>query len=105
MYCIIYKFSVLENKTEDFIKHWNAVTIDIYQNEGSLGSRLHCVDKTIYIAYAQWPNQDIYEQSGKVLSEASQLLRTNMRACCSKIETLFSFDVVTDYLKNKTYDC
>jgi len=66
MYCIIYRFKVIEGKEEDFIKLWSKVTSAFRTNCGALGSRLHINDKCDYIAYAQWPSKEIVFSKGKV---------------------------------------
>lgn len=100
MHCIIYQFNVLENRAEDFIKYWTAVTEQIYQEKGSLGSRLHQSHENIFIGYAQWPSKEVYNASGNSFSKESAL-RQNMRDCCSNIETLFALDVVSDLFQKK----
>ena len=38
-------------------------------HEGSLGSRLHKQKELHYIAYAQWPSKEIFDNSVKKLPE------------------------------------
>jgi hypothetical protein len=44
-------------------------------HEGSLGSRLHKQKELHYIAYAQWPSKEIFENLGKNLPESTSEIR------------------------------
>ena len=103
MYALIYKFKVKKNKESEFIKSWKELTELIYKYEGSLGSRLHKQDDETFIAYAQWPNDVVFNNSGKKLPENVKEIREIMRKACSDIERLFELEVIEDVLKNKTY--
>ena len=101
MYIVLYTFDVKPDKEEDFIKGWKGLTELIYKYEGSLGSRLHRDNEQNYIAYAQWPDKNTFEQSGNNLPEEANHYRNLMRASCEKIETLKKMDVLEDLLKEK----
>ncbi|MDC6367167.1 MULTISPECIES: antibiotic biosynthesis monooxygenase [Flavobacteriaceae] len=103
MFAVIYQFKVIENKEADFIKSWKKFTELIYQYEGSLGSRLHKQKDGNYIAYAQWPNRDIWSNSGKNLPDKAKEAGNAMRESCSKIEVLFELENIEDLLKNDTW--
>lgn len=64
MLAVVLEFDVIEGKDKEFIDAWTECTKTIYENFGSLGSRLHLSETGSYIAYAQWPNAETYEQSG-----------------------------------------
>ena len=102
MYALIYKFKVKKNKESEFIKSWKELTELIYKYEGSLGSRLHKQDDETFIAYAQWPNDVVFNNSGKKLPENVKEIREIMRKACSDIERLFELEVIAAELKNKT---
>ena len=61
MLAVILEFDVIEGMEEEFRTSWIETTELIYQNFGSLGSRLHKSDSGKFIAYAQWPSLDVYE--------------------------------------------
>ena len=103
MFAVIYQFDVIENKDADFIKFWKEFTGFIYQYEGSLGSRLHKQKNGYYIAYAQWPNRDIWRNSGKNLPDKAKEVGNAMREACSKVEVLFELENVQDLLKDNTW--
>ena len=104
MYIVLYSFKLKPNKTLDFIKGWEGLTTLIYQYEGSLGSRLHKKDTLDYIAYAQWPSKDIFDNSGKNLPEKANEYRDLMRSSCEEIEIISKAEMVKDLLSDKLYD-
>jgi hypothetical protein len=63
MISILLEFEPIEGMEKEFISAWKECTEVIYENFASLGSRLHRSDKGAFIAYAQWPNEDIYAKS------------------------------------------
>lgn len=63
MFAEIYKFDVKENRESEFIGVRKQLTQLIYDYEGSLGSRLHKLKDTSYIAYAQWPDRQTWKNS------------------------------------------
>ena len=99
MYCVIYKFIVHSSKAEDFIAGWKGLTQETYKNERSLGSRLHKVSEMEYLAYAQWPSKEVYENANN-MSEAAHRYRNQMRESCVSIEVLNEMQVVEDLLDN-----
>lgn len=103
MFAAIYSFKVKPNQTESFEKAWEDLTRLIYQFEGSLGSRLHKSDALNYIAYAQWPDRNTWENSGKKLPDTANEIRRIMKEACDKIETVYTLDAVTDLLMDKTF--
>lgn len=62
MYVILLQFDVREGQADTFVRHWTATTRYIYEHFGSLGSRLHYAEENRYIAYAQWPSEEVYER-------------------------------------------
>ncbi|MEZ4938208.1 MAG: antibiotic biosynthesis monooxygenase [Crocinitomicaceae bacterium] len=83
MYIAIYKFEVIPGKEKQFISSWKALTQLIFEFEGSLGSRLHHEKDQTYIAYAQWPDQITYDNSGAKLTESASEYRKQMKEACS----------------------
>lgn len=104
MFIAIYQFKVKPGKNADFISAWEALTQLIYEYEGSLGSRLHQQDDTVYIAYAQWPDKETWKNSGDKLPASADPIRKRMKSACEQIETLFELDTVSDLLKTGTYN-
>jgi quinol monooxygenase YgiN len=99
MYCLIYQFDVKPEKTKEFEAAWVGLTKLIYEFEGSLGSRLHIDENGNYIAYAQWPSKDVFDNAGNNMPAEADLFRKAMRESCTEIKTLYKLDEVTDLLK------
>jgi heme-degrading monooxygenase HmoA len=103
MFAVVYQFEVKKNMNSEFINAWKQLTQLIYEHEGSLGSRLHKQNDDIYLAYAQWPDKETWENSGEKLPDSAHKVRGTMSACCTKIETLYELDCTEDLLKSKTH--
>ncbi len=99
MKAIIYQFTVKPNRDQDFINYWKIMTEYIYEFEGSLGSRLHKMTEQIYVAYALWPDQNTWLDSGKNPPPKALEIRSHMRDCCEAIEKRYELEVVEDLLK------
>ncbi|MEQ9187629.1 MAG: antibiotic biosynthesis monooxygenase family protein [Cryomorphaceae bacterium] len=106
MFIVLYKFVVHEGQEESFIEAWEGLTRLIYQFEGSLGSHLHLSTEhpLTYIAYAQWPDQTRWENSGNNLPEEANKWRGQMRDACALIETIHSLNSVKDLTETKIYN-
>lgn len=101
---IIYSFTVVEGKENEFIACWTALTKLIYEYEGSYGSRLHKVNDNLFIGYAQWPDKETYDKSGNNLPEEANSLRLKMRECCSEIKPVYEMVTVKNLLSDKRYN-
>lgn len=99
MFSVIYSFQVKEDKIKQFEENWSKLTELIYQYEGSLGSRLHKSDKLNYLAYAQWPDKETWENSGTKMPGFSKKISRKMKESCVKIETVHELEVINDLLK------
>ena len=104
MFTVIYSFKVKTGQEAIFQKAWADLTKLIYESEGSLGSRLHHVEDDHFIAYAQWPNKERWENAGNQLPTSAKEISKNMKDACDKIETLYKMEVVEDLLKSKRKD-
>ncbi len=104
MFSVIYKFEVKPDRKDSFEKSWKDLTQLIYNYAGSLGSRLHKKDEFNYIAYAQWPDKETWENSSNKLPEKSNEISKLMKESCNSIETLFELELILDLLEDKTSD-
>jgi heme-degrading monooxygenase HmoA len=102
MFAVIYQFNLKEYRESEFKGSWKQLTQLIYEYEGSLGSRLHKLNDTSYIAYAQWPDRDTWKNSGNNLPDSANRARKSMRDCCTEIATLYELDCTEDLLKTHT---
>ena len=80
MFTVIYSFKVKPNQVEKFIHGWEGLTKLIYEFERSLGSRLHKVGELDYIAYAQWPSKETFDNAGSNLPESADIFRSKMKS-------------------------
>lgn len=103
MFAVIYSFEVKEDKIQQFEENWSKLTELIYRYEGSLGSRLHKSDKLNYLAYAQWPDKQTWENSGAKLPDVSKEISRRMKEACVKIETTHRLELTNDLLSPKQY--
>lgn len=98
MFAVLYQFDILPDKKDQFIENWQLMTDLIHQFEGGLGSRLHYLDEATYIAYAQWPSLEKWENSGNNLPAEAEQIRAKMREACTKVTQLYHLQVVNDRL-------
>lgn len=99
MFCVLYRFEVLEGMESTFIQHWESVTRAL-RKSGSLGSCLHRESGTAYIAYARWPSRALWQQERTMDGDFLQA-RAAMAACCASIDTLAELEPVSDMLELK----
>jgi heme-degrading monooxygenase HmoA len=100
MYCVVYRFQVIPGKNKDFERAWSELTDAIYQHCGSMGSSLHRSDDHCYMAFAQWPNLPVWEESSSKLPGWAGAIQDRMKSCCHSIETVFAGERISDLLKN-----
>lgn len=99
MYAAIYTFEVKQNHETTFIKSWEELTKLIHKYCGSLGSRLHKTKEGLYVAYAYWPSEEVWEASSEKLpEEEAESWRKQMYESCHNIETVHTLNTVSDLL-------
>ena len=103
MFTAIYHFTVKPGQETEFKEGWEGLTKLIYQHEGSLGSRLHHESDQTYIAYAQWPDRETWENAGGQLPPEADVYRKQMKSSCEKIKTIHELEVISDLLQTKTF--
>lgn len=62
-FAVIYHWNVPSGDEAAFVAAWEAVTHDLREYSGALGSRLHRSMDGAWIAYAQWPDRVHWEQA------------------------------------------
>ena len=103
MFAVIYLFKTRNNQENKFIDSWKEMTRLIYENEGGLGSRLHKEKEGHYIAYAQWPDKELWERSGNNLPESANEVRQRMRSSCESVEILYELEMIEDLIKENPF--
>ena len=104
MFVALYEMTAKPGHEADFERAWAAVTDAIYRVRGSLGSRLHKTETPgVYIAYAQWPSRQVYEDASMrarfTESETQQIVR--MKESASLIRTVHLMEVFDDRLQHR----
>jgi quinol monooxygenase YgiN len=94
----IYEFVVESDKEDIFIKTWYELTLDIRNNSGGLGSRLHKAlnKKNCWVAYAQWPNKETWEKYAPLNATSQAILTRSMKIICTDIRTIYQLEVIED---------
>ncbi|MGO1296511.1 MAG: antibiotic biosynthesis monooxygenase family protein [Vibrio sp.] len=99
MFIAVYEFTLKAHRHSEFRQAWRQVTEGIYLQCGSYGSRLHRTDNPdVYIAYAQWPNRELWAKNHVITGEKYLKAREQMRACLLNSQTRYSMTVCDDYL-------
>ena len=101
MFIVVYEFEIEEGAEARFRKAWFEVTKAIYENSGSLGSRLHTSDKPrILVGYAQWPSREQWEKDNEITDKLFQNARDDMRNCLVQSKTVYRLEVSDDFLQS-----
>jgi quinol monooxygenase YgiN len=101
LFCVIYELKVKPEMEQKFRDAWRKVTLDVMNECGSLGARLHKSDDGSWIAYAQWPDRESWQHGHKVIEE--QTIALHADDYLLEIPTaLRSLTVVEDLLKFKS---
>lgn len=99
MYCIIYKFEIIPDREERFLNAWSDMTALIASDFGGMGSRLHRLDESTFMAYAQWPDKETWQKARSRSTPQSKQISAEMSDCCLSSETLYQMDMVKDMLR------
>ena len=99
MFSVIYTFDVKPGSENDFVEAWSALTELFKEHAGSGGSRLHKAAAGNYVAYAQWPDRQTWEQAPEKLPVEAGPIRENMRESCLNIGTQFELDTIADLIQ------
>ncbi len=99
MFSVIYTFDVKPGSENDFVEAWSALTELFKEHAGSGGSRLHKAAAGNYVAYAQWPDRQTWEQAAEKLPLEACPIRNKMRESCRSIGTQFELDTIVDLIQ------
>lgn len=104
MIAVILQFEPIPGYETEFVAAWQVCTQVIYENFGSLGSRLHRSDSGEFIAYAQWPSEESYAESANWPASLIPV-RDKMRALLvgGKPRLLHKLHVEADLLQHHRY--
>ena len=62
-FCVVNRFKVRPGLETEFEAAWLKLTKAYKRDRGGLGSRLHRAGDGLWVAYAQWPNKQMWEES------------------------------------------
>ena len=103
MFVALYEMVAKPGRETEFETAWAAVTEAILRVRGSWGSRLHTTKSPrTYIAYAQWPSEDVFDRApaeSSFTKEESQAF-VRMKDAAESIRLLHRLDVHFDLLKD-----
>ena len=105
MFIVIYEFEIHEGQERAFETSWARVTDAIYEKQGSLGSRLHRSQAPgHYIAYAQWPSAEVFQNSAHDNYDEAQLdAMAAMKATIKHADIMNMLAVADDRLHSKPF--
>lgn len=81
-FAVVYRWKVSESKEAQFRAAWEEVTKAIIEFDGGLGSRLHKASDGTWLAYAQWPSRERWEQA----SAGTRIAKNAMQQLTDAIE-------------------
>ncbi|WP_371378225.1 antibiotic biosynthesis monooxygenase [Thalassotalea aquiviva] len=100
MFIAIYEFEIKPGSELKFRQAWLSLTKLIYQQCGSLGSRLHYSDKShVMVGYAQWPSEAQWAKDHNVSDRLFELARQQMGECLVQSKVVYQLEVSDDYLQ------
>lgn len=102
MFAVIYRWQVVSGLEAQFETGWRSGTERIAAEFGGWGSRLHKQSGGIYIAYAQWPDEDTWKKAMETRMRHSDEKARQMYLGAivpGTFETIAQGDVVADLLE------
>ena len=103
LFAVIYEFEALPGREEQFIKGWRWLTELIYEYENSRGSRLHHLGGQTYVAYATWPDELTWKNSGSNMPPEADEARKLMRESMAGSKTVYAMNMIEDLLKKEAH--
>lgn len=102
MFAVIYRWQVVPGLEAQFEAGWRRGTERIAAEFGGWGSRLHAAGDGVYIAYAQWPDEETWKKASEQRmrhsdDEARRMYREAIVP--GTFETLYSMPVTSDLLE------
>lgn len=97
MFAVIYRWQLNPGFESGFEKAWAERTEEIKKEHGALGSRLHKSDDGSYIAYAQWPSRQAWQDASSTTGIDSNSSQT-MKTATKSFEIVAELDVIRDLL-------
>lgn len=99
-FCVLYRWKVRPGKEEEFRRAWEIVTREIRDHAGGLGSRLHRTRDGTWVAYAQWPNREMWETAEVATPEGKEALGILRATIEERMEPIL-LEPIADYLMSE----
>lgn len=96
MFVVIYSFKIKLEEKAVFFKVWREMTMAIRENCGGLGSRLHQKSDSEYIAYAQWPDENTFNNA--LFPKQFEELKSKLKNTTKSISILHKLKMIDDLL-------
>jgi heme-degrading monooxygenase HmoA len=71
MFVVMYKFKIKSGMESKFEKAWESMAFEFRDAHGGLGSCLHKDDSGNFVAYARWPNRQLWEKDKEIVNIAA----------------------------------
>lgn len=97
-FSIIYHFTIHEEFENEFIQNWFDITKLIYENKGSLGSRLQKIDNQHFLGYAIWPSKEVFENASRMNNDEINRLNEKQKKCVQQVSRVFESEILVDYI-------
>jgi len=94
---VLYRWKLHPGKEHAFIEAWTAVTRQLLEAGGSLGSRLHRGPDQTWYAYAQWESADARRRAFDRTPDAR--LRAEMSSAIAETYPELILESVADFLR------
>jgi len=98
-FAVIDRCRLHPGKEQQFRQAWERGTLLLMTKRGGLGSRLHQAEDGTWVAYAQWPNRETWEQARDLGSVDAEVSRLMSDAEAEEFSPIF-LTPVADHLKH-----
>lgn len=98
-FVVIYRWRLRPGMERQFQRAWEQTTPVLMRQRGALGSRLHRAADGTWLAYAQWPSRQAWEQSQALPSVDADASRQMLEAEAEALAPIF-LTPVADFLKH-----
>lgn len=102
MFAVIYRWRIVPGLEAQFEEGWKRGTERISEEFGGWGSRLHRAGDGVYIAYAQWPDEETWNKAleSRMRHSDDEARRMYREAIVpGSFETLYAMPVAADLLE------
>jgi heme-degrading monooxygenase HmoA len=97
MIAILYSWRIKPDKEPQFIESWSQVTEFLRDKRGSLGSRLHRGNDSLFYGYAQWKSDEERQNAFQNSTEINDAI-TKMRDSIEETLPEIMLEPIADFL-------